>query len=221
MNSDAGTARPAPIIETHAVGPLGCNCTIIADPTTREAIVIDPGDDAALLAERLDALRLRARYLVHTHAHLDHVGGFPALRERCGGEALLHPGDTALYATIPLQARMFGHPPPRLARFDGDLVDDEILRIGAITLRTIHTPGHTPGSVSFAVGEGEDTRLFTGDTLFRGAIGRWDLGGTSATDIVASIRGRLLVYPDITPIVPGHGPATTIGHERATNPFLR
>lgn len=209
------------IVETFAVGMLGCNCTILGDPASGEAVVIDGGDDVPEIAARLDAHGLRPRYLIHTHAHFDHIGSLGPLRERCGGAGLLHHADRPLYATLAKQGRMIGlagmfHP----VELDGDLADGDVLDAGAVRVRVLHTPGHTPGSTSFAVDVDGATTLFTGDTLFRGAVGRWDLGGTSLEDIVTSIREKLLVFDDSTAVVSGHGASTTIGIERATNPFL-
>ncbi len=209
------------IVETFPVGPLECNCTILGDEAAGEAIVIDGGDDVAAIAARLERRGLRARYLVHTHAHFDHIGALGPLRERVGGEALLHPADLPLYATLAQQASWVGLPfAPRPVALDGDLADDDVLRAGAIALHCLHTPGHTPGSTSFALEHGGATTLFTGDTLFCGGVGRWDLGGTSLADIVRSIRTKLLVRDDASVVVPGHGPSSTIGRERRTNPYL-
>ena len=209
------------IVETFPVGMLACNCTILGDETSGEAIVIDGGDDVSSIAERLDAHGLRPRWLVHTHAHFDHIGALGPLRDRVGGAGLLHHADRPLYAALAQQGRMVGL---ALAlepvRLDGDIAHGDELAAGSLRLRAIHTPGHTPGSTSFAFESAGTTTLFTGDTLFRGAVGRWDLGGTSLADIVRSIRTRLLDYPDATRVVCGHGPDTTIGTERATNPFL-
>jgi glyoxylase-like metal-dependent hydrolase (beta-lactamase superfamily II) len=209
------------IVETFPVGMLGCNCTVLGDPASGEAIVIDGGDDVSQIAQHLDAHGLRPRYLVHTHAHVDHIGALGPLRERVGGTALLHPGDLPLYGALAQQARMLGlSEAPQIVALDGDLVDGDELCAGTVTLRVLHTPGHTPGSTSFALENAGATTLFTGDTLFRGAVGRWDLGGTSLADIVRSIRTKLLVHDDAATVVPGHGPATTIGIERRFNPYL-
>lgn len=209
------------IVETFPVGMLDCNCTVLGDPVSGEAIVIDGGDDVAEIAQRLQAHGLRPRYLVHTHAHVDHIGAVGPLRERVGGAALLHPGDLPLYAALAQQARMLGNfGAPQIVALDGDFADGDELRAGAIALRVLHTPGHTPGSTSFALEDAGATTLFTGDTLFRGAVGRWDLGGTSLADIVRSIRTKLLVRDDDAVVIPGHGPATTIGIERRFNPYL-
>jgi hydroxyacylglutathione hydrolase len=211
--------RDSIVVEHLAVGPLRCNCTIVADSAAGEAIVVDGGDDVPAIVARLDALGVRATYLVHTHAHFDHIGALGDLRERTGGRGLLHPGDRPLYALLAEQARFFGVPPPAVVALDGDLRDGDVVRAGAVALDVLHTPGHTPGSVSFSLA-GATPMLLTGDTLFRGSVGRTDLGGTTLEELVGSIRERLLPFADDTIVVPGHGPATTIGTERTTNPFL-
>jgi hydroxyacylglutathione hydrolase len=209
------------IAQTFAVGPLACNCTILADETSGEAIVVDGGDGIADVAGRLKQNGWRAKFLVHTHAHIDHIGDLGALRELTGARGLLHPADLPLYRTLALQARWLGlERPPPIVALDADLHDGDLLSIGSIHCRVLHTPGHTPGSVCFEVGDGDAVSLLTGDTLFAGSIGRWDLGGTSMEDIVHSIRTKLLDYDDATHVVPGHGPFTTIGIERTSNPYL-
>lgn len=209
------------IVETFPVGALACNCTVLADEGTREAIVIDGGDGVDDVLASLQRHGLRAVALVHTHAHIDHIGDVGRLRERTGARALLHPADLPLYQSLPLQAEWLGlAQPPAVVQLDGALRDGDRVRAGAIDLRVLHTPGHTPGSVCFALGENGATRLFTGDTLFAGSIGRWDLGGTSMEEIVQSIRAKLLPFGDATPVIPGHGPFTTIGTERTTNPYV-
>ncbi|HEX8806190.1 MAG TPA: MBL fold metallo-hydrolase [Candidatus Aquilonibacter sp.] len=210
------------IVETFPVGLLACNATIVGDETTREAIVVDGGDGVDDVLRRLKALGLRAKYLIHTHAHFDHIADVGRLRESTRATALLHHADLPIYHDQPRLAKLFGLPPlPSPVKLDGDLPDGERLTLGGVTCEVLHTPGHTPGSVCFAIAGGDGTTLLTGDTLFAGSIGRWDLGGTSMEDIVASIHRKLLDYPDATPVVPGHGAFTTIGRERASNPYLR
>ena len=209
------------IFETFAVGQLSCNCTIIGDERTREAIVIDGGDGVADVMRRLKRHGLRATQLVHTHAHIDHIGDLGRLRELTGARGLLHSADLPLYQMLDWQAQLIGLAHiPAVVDIDADLSDGDIVCAGDVQLKVLHTPGHTPGSVCFAARNETSTRLLTGDTLFRGSIGRWDLGGTSKEDIVASIQRKLLDYPDDTRVIPGHGPFTTIGIERATNPYL-
>jgi glyoxylase-like metal-dependent hydrolase (beta-lactamase superfamily II) len=209
------------ILETFPVGSLVCNCTIAGDENTGDAIVVDGGDGVDEVVERLRAHNLRARLLVHTHAHIDHIADLGRLRELTGGSGLLHPEDLPLYHALAMQARWIGlAKAPPIVALDGDLRDGDVLRAGSVELRVLHTPGHTPGSVCFAVDGGGSTTLLTGDTLFAGSIGRWDLGGTSMEDIVASIQTKLMDFADATPVVPGHGPFTTIGIERRSNPYL-
>ena len=210
------------IVETFPVGLLACNATIVGDEVTREAIVVDGGDGVDDVLTRLKQLGLRARYLVHTHAHFDHIADVGRLRESTRAQALLHHADLPIYRDQPRLVKLFGLPPlPAIVDLDGDLLDGDTIGIGGVRCSVLHTPGHTPGSVCFAVSNGAQTRLLTGDTLFAGGIGRWDLGGTSMEDIVHSIHRKLMDFPDATPVVPGHGAFTTIGTERASNPYLR
>jgi glyoxylase-like metal-dependent hydrolase (beta-lactamase superfamily II) len=208
------------VVERFTVGPLACVCTIVADPASGEAIVVDAGDEAPRVVGRLAALGVRATHLLHTHAHIDHVGALAEMRERTGAPGLLHHADLPLYATLAEQATWLGVAPPRSVAPDGDLTEGDTFRAGGASLEVLHTPGHTPGSTSFALRTGGETTLLTGDTLFAGSVGRWDLGGTSLEDIVRSIRTKLLPFEDRTVVVPGHGPETTIGIERRSNPFL-
>ncbi|HVR45091.1 MAG TPA: MBL fold metallo-hydrolase [Candidatus Binatia bacterium] len=210
------------IVRTFPVGPLACNCTVIVDEKSAEAIVVDGGDGVDEVAALLERNGWSAKLLVHTHAHIDHIGDLGKLRERTGGAGLLHPADLPLYQTLAWQAQWLGlHRAPPIVALDGELSDGQLLELGPIRLDVLHTPGHTPGSVCFAVHDKQDTMLLTGDTLFAGSIGRWDLGGTSMEDIVHSIQTRLMPYADATPVVPGHGPFTTVGVERRANPYLQ
>ena len=212
------------IFETFPVGALACNCTILADEQSREAIVVDGGDGVAEVVRRLGARNLRAKYLLHTHAHIDHIGDLGALREQTGAQGLLHPADLPLYHALELQAQWIGLvQPPRVVELDAELHDEQIITLGEMRIEVLHTPGHTPGSVCFAFGNssGKGPTILSGDTLFAGSIGRWDLGGTSMEDIVASIHRKLLDYPDGSRVIPGHGPDTTIGVERNSNPYLQ
>jgi glyoxylase-like metal-dependent hydrolase (beta-lactamase superfamily II) len=209
------------IVQTFPVGPLACNCTILADEQTGDAIVVDGGDGVDEVLATLDSNGWHARYLLHTHAHIDHIGDLGRLRDATGGAGLLHPADLPLYRTLALQARWIGlSNVPAIVALDGELHDGDVVEAGSLRCAVLHTPGHTPGSVCFEIGGGEQTALLTGDTLFAGSIGRWDLGGTSMEDIVHSIRTKLFDYADATPVVPGHGPFTTIGTERRSNPYL-
>jgi glyoxylase-like metal-dependent hydrolase (beta-lactamase superfamily II) len=207
-------------IETFQVGPLGCNCSIVADDVAKRAIVIDPGGDFDVVRGRLDALGLKVDAIVHTHTHIDHVGCTAELQRATGAAASIHEGDRLLYDMLPVQAEWLGVGLPQIADIDGALVDGLAIRAGALEMGVLHTPGHTPGSCCFVVGGGDRTIVLTGDTLFRRSIGRTDVGGIDTETLVRSIRSKLLTLPENTVVVAGHGPTTTIGEERARNPFL-
>jgi hydroxyacylglutathione hydrolase len=209
------------LVETLAVGPLGCNCSIVADTVAKRAIVIDPGGSYEAIRARLDALGLTVDAIVHTHTHFDHVGCTAELQKATGSSASIHEADRPLYELLPLQAELFGVREPVRADMDGILADGRTLRAGGVELAVLHTPGHTPGSCSFLARDSEGTHLFAGDTLFRGSIGRTDLWGGDPDAILRSIRQKLLTLPDDTRVVTGHGRSTTVGEERAKNPFLR
>jgi glyoxylase-like metal-dependent hydrolase (beta-lactamase superfamily II) len=208
------------LVETFAVGPLGCNCSIVIDMASKRAIVVDPGGDLDKIKARLAKLGGSVAAIVHTHTHIDHVGATPGLQKMTGASAKIHEADRFLYDMLPVQAAMLGIPCPEATEMEGSLVDGATLHAGALEMAVIHTPGHTPGSVSFMVASGGKTHVFSGDTLFRRGIGRTDLWGGDFDAIKTSLREKLLVMPDDAVVVPGHGPNTTIGEERADNPFL-
>lgn len=213
------------IHEILPVGWLACNCSVVGDPDTREAVVIDPGDEVERILEVLAKHDLKVRALVNTHAHIDHVGGLHKLRAATGAPVLMHPDDLDLYRMLDVQAEMIGIPVPALTKVDGLLSDGDTLSWGKYRAEVLHTPGHTRGSLCLYLPGAEesnarDRKLFSGDTLFAGSIGRTDLWGGSLEQILRSLHTRLLALPDDTVVYPGHGPATTIGQERETNPFL-
>jgi glyoxylase-like metal-dependent hydrolase (beta-lactamase superfamily II) len=208
------------IIETFPVGLLQCNCTIIGSDQTREAVIIDPGDDVPRIVSRLAHHKLTARYIIATHGHIDHVGGFKELKEATGAPVYLHEGDLFLYNALAMQAQLLGITPPSSTEVDARMDDGEEIGAGEVKLRVHHTPGHTPGSICF-YSAGDDARLYAGDTLFMGSIGRTDLWGGSFEEIMDSLRNKVITLPDETVVIPGHGPATTIGREKRFNPFLQ
>ncbi len=208
------------IIETFPVGLLQCNCTILGSAQTREAIVIDPGDEIDKVLARLKKHSLAVKYIIATHAHIDHVGGFSELKAATGAPVYLHQGDLPLYEILPVQAQMLGIAAPPATEIDHQLAQGDELGIGEIKIKVHHTPGHTPGSICFHLPD-DEARLFSGDTLFMRGIGRTDLWGGSFEQIMDSLHRKVMALPDETVVVPGHGPATTIGYERANNPWLQ
>jgi glyoxylase-like metal-dependent hydrolase (beta-lactamase superfamily II) len=198
---------------------LACNCSIVGDEESGEAIVIDPGDEIERVQEVLARHKLRPKYIVATHAHIDHVGGLAELKRATGAAVLMHAGDLPLYQSLGVQAQWLGVPPPGVVSVDQFLKEGDTLSVGPYVFEVLHTPGHSPGSLSLHL-SGNQQKLFSGDTLFQGSIGRTDLWGGSFDQILQSIHERLLIFPDETPVFPGHGPATMIGEERETNPFL-
>jgi glyoxylase-like metal-dependent hydrolase (beta-lactamase superfamily II) len=207
------------IQKTFTVGPLQCNCTILACEKTLEAVVIDPGDEPQKILQNLSQMGVTVKYLLHTHAHFDHIGGTKGVKAKTSATVCLHSGDQSIYEMLPVQGKMFGmefEPAPPIEKF---LQDEERLRFGEHEIQVIHTPGHSPGGVCFKLTGGEET-LFSGDSLFQGSIGRTDLWGGDYDQLIKSIKQRLLVLNDDIGVFPGHGPATLIGKEKRTNPFL-
>ncbi len=254
------------IHEIIPVGMLQSNCSILGDPETRDAIVVDPGDEVERILEILREQQLNVRAIVSTHTHIDHVGGLALLHAATKAPVLIHEADLELYRHLDMQAQFLGMRTPETTRIEDFVKEGDSVRWGGYAARVIHTPGHTPGSISLLVekgipradaylerarpssakapagahlqahshrhaGEaasprsGENAaalgRLLAGDTLFQGSIGRTDLWGGSMKDILNSIREKLLALPDETLVIPGHGENTTIGEERAENPYLR
>jgi glyoxylase-like metal-dependent hydrolase (beta-lactamase superfamily II) len=225
------------IHEVLPVGMLQCNCSILGDPVTREAIVVDPGDEVERIEEILRKHGLKVRAIVSTHTHIDHVGGLAGLHRATGAPVLIHESDMELYGHLDMQAQWLGIATPAKTKIEEFVKEGDTLRWGGYEARVLHTPGHTPGSISLVVGHGvraaqgaaqvpnlsasNPERLIAGDTLFQRSIGRTDLWGGSYPQILQSIREKLLVLPDEVIVYPGHGETTTIGLERAHNPFLR
>jgi hydroxyacylglutathione hydrolase len=207
-----------PFLSTIPVGPLRCNCTILADSEAAEAIVIDPGDEPERILRALEATKCRAIALLHTHGHFDHIGGSAGVKRATGAAIRIHAADRPLYDRLEQQASFFGLSAEPPLPPDGGFADGESIPFGRFRLEAIHTPGHTPGSTCFRL-DGEAPVLFSGDTLFRRSIGRTDLWGGDTETILDSIRRKLFVLPDGLRVVCGHGPDTTIGEERRSNPF--
>lgn len=203
-------------VHAFTVGPLQSNSYLLADEVTREAALFDPGMESEAVADVLARERLTVTAIINTHGHFDHVFGNAYFKAKTGAPLLMHRADLDLVKRLEEQSLYFGFratpsPPPDRFLEEGDEV-----RVGGIRLRVLHTPGHSPGGICLVT----DGTAFVGDTLFAGSIGRTDLPGGSAETLLTSIREKLLTLPDDTVIYPGHGPATTIGHERRHNPFL-
>jgi glyoxylase-like metal-dependent hydrolase (beta-lactamase superfamily II) len=204
------------LIKTLMVGPLQVNCYIAACEKTRKAAVIDPGGDGERILKVIEGAGLQLEMIINTHGHFDHLGGNQLLVERTGAQLLIHEGDLPLLRRAADHAAAYGLPAVPSPEPSRTLEDGEKLPLGELDLEVIHVPGHSPGGICL-LAEGH---LFSGDALFAASIGRTDLPGGDHNTLIEGIRRRLLVLPDETVVHPGHGPDTTIGREKAVNPFL-
>lgn len=211
-------------IETFPIGSFACNCSIIYDRATKDAIIIDPGNDAPKLLSKVESLGVKVKYLLHTHAHFDHIGQSKNIKDALGCPIHLHKDDMNLYKALNLQTSFFGMGPLEVGEVDDYIEDDRRYDLSDSlknVLRSIHTPGHTEGSCCFFAEMSDGPILFSGDTLFQGSIGRTDLPGGDHPQILKSIKQRLYALPDETRVVTGHGGETQIYHEKKTNPFVQ
>jgi len=205
------------ILDVLLVGPLGVNCYILGDEHTRQAVVIDPGGNPREILKTIEKRALKVIAIVNTHAHFDHVLALTEVRAATGAPFLLHAGEAQILASAQMSGAMFGMAMRQPAPPDRLLNDGDTIPVGALTLKVLHTPGHTPGGICLLF----DNRVIVGDTLFQSGIGRTDFPGGDYATLMTSIRDKLLTLPDETIVYPGHGAATTIGEERQLNPFLR
>jgi hydroxyacylglutathione hydrolase len=206
------------IHEILPVGMLQCNCSIFGDETTRQAIVVDPGDNIDEIQAILDRHRLTVTAIVITHAHIDHIGGAAKLKQATGAPVHMNQNDAELYAHLDEQAAWLGTKAPLRTSIDVDLRDSDVVKLGNTDFHVLHTPGHTQGSISVWIPA--ENKLVAGDTLFRDSIGRTDLPGGDGRQILRSIHEKLLTLPGEAVVIPGHGPNTTIAREKHHNPFL-
>lgn len=206
------------IHEILVVGPLHCNCSILGDETSREAIVIDPGDNIDRIISTLARHQLTVKQIIVTHAHIDHIAGAQKLKRSTGAPILYNQLDLPLVQMMDVQAGWLGIDTPEVAPPDDDLVDNLPITINGLTAITLHTPGHTQGSTCLYLPDHK--LLIAGDTLFAGSIGRTDLPGGNARQLIESIQTRLMPLPEDVVVIPGHGVKTTIGEEKSCNPFL-
>ena len=210
---------PKLLRETFPVGPLRCNCSLLANLETREAIVVNPGDDVTDILTRLAKHHLTLKQIIVTHAHIDHIGGAAQLKRATGAPVLFNQQDLPLVAMLDVQAGWLGVPTPEKAKLDESAEEGLTAGISGLEADVIHTPGHTPGSICLHFPKQE--LLLAGDTLFAGSVGRTDLPGGNSRDLLRSIHTRIMPLPEKTLVVPGHGEETTLGEERESNPFLR
>jgi hydroxyacylglutathione hydrolase len=206
------------IRETLSVGLLQCNCTILGDETSREAIVVDPGDDIPAIQAILQRHGLTVMQIIITHAHIDHIAGAQRLKRLSGAPILYNHNDLQLVKMMDVQASWLRVPTPEVAPPDSSLTDGQSIVVSGLSGTILHTPGHTQGSVCLYLPQ--QSLLLAGDTLFAGSVGRTDLPGGDTEQLLRSIHHRLLTLPDDVLVIPGHGPNTTIGEERESNPFL-
>ena len=212
-------SKEALIHEVLPVGMLGCNCSILGDPVTREAMVIDPGYDIGEIVAILTRHQLTVKMIVITHAHIDHIGGAAKLRALTGAPVYMNENDKFLADHLSTQAAWLGMETPENPGVDTPASEGDILRAGSIEAHVLHTPGHTPGSISLYLPA--EQKLIAGDTLFKGSVGRTDLPGGDSGTIASSIRHKLYALPDATIVYPGHGEPTDIATEKRSNPFVR
>ena len=203
-------------LKTITVGPLGVNCYLIGCEKTNAGAVIDPGDDAPIILNAIKQNNLHIKYILLTHGHVDHLAQLARIKTETNAQFLMHQEDAFLLKGLFAQALMFGLPNPGNPKPDRFVTDSEEIVLGKLKIKVLHTPGHSPGSITFHV----EDKLFVGDLIFAGSIGRTDLPKGDYQTLIRSVETKIFTLPDETVIYPGHGPETTVGQEKATNPFF-
>jgi len=204
------------ILEGFPVGMLGANCYLVGCEETREAVVVDPGDEAARILERIKKLNLKVRFIILTHGHADHIGALGEVREATGAKVLIHKEDADTLTSPGKNLSLLTGASMKFKAADRLLEDGDVIEIGKLKAEVMHTPGHTPGGICLKIGN----VVFTGDTLFAGSVGRSDFPGGSHGQLINSIKEKLMMLPGDTKIYPGHGPASTVDYEKKHNYFL-
>ncbi len=204
------------ILEIVVVGPLAVNCLIIGCEQTKIGAIIDPGDETAVIVKAVEELGLDIKYILLTHGHVDHLAEVQRLKDKFDAEFLMHEADSFLVQRASTQASMYGLSNPGNPEPSRYLTEGDTISVGELKIEVFHTPGHSPGSISYFV----DDKLFVGDLIFSGSIGRTDLPGGNYEQLIQSVETKIFTKPDSTEIYPGHGPSTTVGGEKATNPFF-
>lgn len=204
------------ILKTLAIGELGTNCYIIGCEETKVGAIIDPGAKGDYLVRVIQSMDLKIEYIINTHGHIDHIGANNIVKEATGAKLLIHHLDAPMLTDSTMNLASFLGVNALLSKPDQILENGDIIKVGKLELEVIHTPGHTLGGICLKVGQ----EIFTGDTLFAGSVGRTDLPGGNSSTLIQSIEEKLMVFDDKITIYPGHGPSSTIGDERRSNPFL-
>lgn len=209
------------VLEIMVTGGLQVNTTLVGCEDTKEAMIVDPGDNAVQILERVSHHGLNLTTIALTHAHVDHIGALPELVEKSGAKLVMHKKEEDVYLSAKSMGPMFGIHISQLPKIDRYLEESENFKVGNLDIKVIFTPGHTPGGITFHLksDEGKDV-LIAGDTVFMGSIGRTDFPGGNYNTLISSIKDKLLSFPDDTVIISGHGPLTTVGREKTSNPFL-
>ena len=204
------------ILEIVVVGPLAVNCLIVGCEKTKIGAIIDPGDETAKIINTVEELGLGIKYILLTHGHIDHLAEVQRLKDKLNAEFLMHEADSFLVQHASTQANMYGLSDPGNPKPNRYLAESDTISVGELTINVLHTPGHSPGNITFFV----EDKLFVGDLIFAGSIGRTDLPGGNYEQLIQSVETKIFTKPDSTEIYPGHGPSTTVGIEKTTNPFF-
>ena len=206
--------------KTLTVGPFQSNCFVLSCDDTKEAIIADAGDEATRILDYVTTNDLKVQFIINTHAHIDHVSGLAEVVEALSVPVLMHQDETPVYDNVAASATMFGLPVPRSTKIDRFISGGDEIKFGNVRGRIIDTPGHSPGGITIVFEDETPPAAIVGDVLFAGSIGRTDLPGADHNVMMSTLKNVIMTFPDDMIVYSGHGPDTTIGHEKGTNPFL-